>query len=156
MARNGLTCQAALMRRLAPLLALLVIALFAHAGCGGDDNDGGDSGSSTPAATATTDDSGGEDTTSTEEDTGGATVPEDAPDSVDEAIDRCNDAIDANTTLSDKSKDRLKDLCSEAASGDPERLKDIAKEACRAVVEESLPEGDAREQALQQCETAGG
>jgi hypothetical protein len=156
MARSALTCQAARMRRLAPLLALLVIALFAFAGCGGDDNDDGDSGSSTPAATATTDDSGSEDTTSTEDDTGGATVPEDTPDSVDEAIQRCNDAIDANTMLSDKSKDRLKDLCSEAASGDADRLKDIAKEACRAVVEESLPEGEARDQALEQCETAGG
>lgn len=139
------------MPRLASLLALLPIAAFALAGCGGDDKSSGGGGSETPAATATTEEA----TTTPEEDGGGATVPENLPENLDEAIAQCESAVDANTQLSDASKDRLKQLCGEAANGDPERLQEIAREACEAVVEESLPEGEARDTALKSCEGAG-
>jgi hypothetical protein len=137
------------------LLAALLLAGAFAAGCGGDDND--DSGSDAPVVTA---ESPGEtptvdDTTLTTdtipEDVGGAEVPE----NLEAAIQQCKDGVEATTALEDSVKEDLIELCEDAATRSPEELADIARETCEKVVEGTLPAGDARDQALKSCETAG-
>ena len=138
------------------LLAALLLAGAFAAGCGGDDNE--DSGSDAPAVTAetTAETPTVDDTTLTteeapEEDSGGAEVPA----NLEAAIQQCKDGVEATTALDDSVKEDLIKLCEDAASRSPEELADIARETCVKVVEGTLPAGDARDQALKSCETAG-
>jgi hypothetical protein len=117
---------------LAALLACGVIA----AGCGDDDDDNGDG---SPAAT----ESAPTDTTG------------DA-DSVEEAVAACKERVQATAEqLSDELRGDLEDLCDKAASGDEEDIREAALEACKKVIEETVPEGSGRDQALEACENSG-
>ena len=139
-----------MIRRLLPVLfALLAIGLFA-AGCGDDDDDSGDT---TTAAETTVEDTTSEDTTT--EDTAD-TGDEDVDAAVAEARDQCKQAVaTAGTALSSSAKADLDQFCDELDSTDPEELEAAAREVCVKIIEDTVPEGAARDQAVQQCETAG-
>lgn len=122
------------------LAAVLALGVFT-AGCGGDDDESGDE----PAAETTTEDT---------------TIPEDGSaegdasgegDLSEQAAAACRQLVDtASGQLSDDERSELEDLCEEAAAGDAE----AGREVCERVVEASLPEGDARDQAIQACSQA--
>ena len=123
-----------LLLAVAALLACGVLA----AGCGDDDDDNG---SDTPAATETAPgDDGG-----SAEDVG----------SVEDAIEACKEGV-AQTAgqLSEDLRNDLEQLCEDAAGGDEEEIREASLEICRRVVEETVAEGPARDQALGQCESA--
>ena len=121
-----------LLMGLAALLACGVIA----AGCGDDDDDNGDD---SPAATE-----------SAPADTTGDV------DSVEEAVASCKENVQSTAQqLSEELRGELEDLCDKAASGDEEDVREAALEACKKVIEETVPEGAGRDQALAACENAG-
>ncbi len=121
-----------LLMGLAALLACGVIA----AGCGDDNDDNGDD---SPAATE-----------SAPADTTGDV------DSVEEAVAACTENVQSTAQqLSDELRGELEDLCDKAASGDEEDVRDAALEACKKVIEETVPEGAGRDQALAACENSG-
>ena len=125
-------------RLLLVLTALLACGLIA-AGCGGDDDD--DGGDDSPATTE-----------SAPTDTSGDIGDEDV-DSVDEAVQACKDSVEANSSqLSEDLRGDLEDLCEQAASGDEDEIREATLEACRRVVEETIPDAAARETALDACE----
>ncbi len=144
-------------------LWLLVIALLATAmiavGCG-DDDDGGDSGGGTTAAQT---ESGGGASTEEAADSGGGEATEDsggdagggaADPQIQQAIDACKQQVAANPTVSDDLKTEINKICDEIATGDADAIREKTKEVCRKVVEETAPEGPARDQALQACDAA--
>ena len=57
--------------------------------------------------------------------------------------------------LSEDLKNDLKDICDEAADGDEEDLREATVEICVRIVEETVPAGSARDQALDACESGG-
>lgn len=136
-----------------PLLAaLLLTASLAAAGCGGNDNKTSSSSSSdTTAAASTPSDTSSTDTTSS--DSGGGTDVANDP-RVKEAVQRCKDSIDQNPQVKDDVKGDLKAICDKAASGNAEDLKNAIKEVCVKIVESSVPEGAARDQAKAACNSA--
>jgi hypothetical protein len=118
---------------LAALLACGVIA----AGCGDDDDDNGDDSPAAPESAPTT--------------TTGEEV-----DSVEEAVESCKEGVQATgSQLSEELRGELEDLCEKAASGDEEDIREATLEACKKVIEETVPEGAGRDQALDACENAG-
>ena len=124
------------MRRLTLGLAALLACGLIAAGCGDDDDDNGDD---SPVATQS-------EPTAT---TGDA-------DSVEEAVRSCKDGVQATADqLSEELRGELEDLCDKAASGDDEDVRDAAIEACKKVIEETVPEGAGRDQALDACENSG-
>lgn len=112
-------------RKLAPLLATLVLAV-AFAGCGG-----GEKGSSTTAGTT-------------------ATNFADQP-QVKDAIARCKDSIDQNSAIEDKFKADLKGVCEKISSGDPDAIAKATRAVCETLIDKTLPAGDARDQAKQKA-----
>jgi hypothetical protein len=148
-------------KRLITLMAALLVMGFVVAGCGDDDNSG-DSGD-TAAQTVTdtdvvTDDEVVTDTetvtdeTDTDADNGGAAVPE----NLEQAVQQCKDNIEKAPQLSDDTKDSLQEICDKAGSGNPEDIKDAASEVCKKIAGDSIPEGTpGREQALAACDKAG-
>ena len=126
---------------------LLVIALTAlmlvAAGCGDDEENGGGGG----GGGATTEESSGGG--------GGESGVSDNP-QVQAAVDSCKQAIQAQPTLSADVKSDLEDICEKAGSGDIKDAQQAAKEVCEKIVDESVPEGAARDQAKQACAAAGG
>jgi hypothetical protein len=136
-------------------LVLVVIALLVAGavvvGCG-DDDDGG--GGDTAAQTDTGGGSGGGDeSTATEESGGGGADPSNPQ--VQQAVEACKQQIQAQPGISDDVKADLSDICEKAASGDEQAVRDATKEVCTKLVEENVPEGPAREQALTACDQAG-
>jgi hypothetical protein len=122
-----------LMLGLAALLACGVIA----AGCGDDDDDS--SGDDSPVATES-------EPTATTGDAG----------SVEEAVQSCKEGVQANAgQLSEDLRGELEDLCDKAASGDEQDLRDATIEACKKVIEETVPEGAGRDQAVAACDNSG-
>jgi len=76
--------------------------------------------------------------------------------SVEEAVESCKDGVQATADqLSEELRGELEDLCDKAASGDDEDVRDAAIEACKKVIEETVPEGAGRDQALDACENSG-
>ena len=140
-------------------LVLVVIALLVAgvvvAGCGGDDDDGG--GDSTAAQTQSTDtgggSGGGDESTTTEDSGGGGANPDDPQ--VKQAIEACKQQIGAQPGISADVKSDLEEICEKAASGDEQAVRDATKEVCTKLVEENVPEGPARDQALTACDQAG-
>ena len=133
-------------------LVLLVVGLLLVgaivAGCGDDDEGGGgDSGSNT-----TTEATGGGAETATEESGGGGADPSNPQ--VEQAIEACKQQIAAQPGISDDVKSDLTEICEKAASGDEQAVRDATKEVCVKLIEENVPEGPAREQALAACEQA--
>jgi len=142
-------------KRLITLMAALLVLGFVVAGCGDDENSG-DSGD-TAAQTVTDTDTVTEtetvtDETDTDADNGGATVPE----NLEQAVEQCKDNIENATQLSDDTKDSLQEICEKAGSGNAEDIKDAAAEVCKKIAGDSIPEGTpGREQALAACDKAG-
>ena len=124
------------MKRLLLLLAALLACGLIVAGCGDDDDDNGDDSPATTesAPTATTGEAG----------------------SIDEAIAQCKENVQSTAQqLSEELRGELEDLCDKAASGDEEDVRAAALEACKKVIEETVPEGAGRDQALAACENSG-
>jgi hypothetical protein len=138
-------------------LVLVVIALLVAGvvvvGCGDDDSD---SGGDTAAQTQSTDTgggSGGGDESTSEDpgkDSGNASNPQ-----VQQAVDACKKQIAAQPGISDDVKSDLNKICEKAASGDEQAVRDATKEVCTKLVEENVPDGPARDQALSACDQAG-
>lgn len=129
-------------KKLFTLLAATVLAFgLIAAGCGGDDDE------TTDEPTVT------EETTAEEE----TTAPEDAeapPADIEQAVEACRENVQATPQLSDDVKSDLEELCEKAASGDEQEVREASREVCIKIVEETVPEGSAREQALSACEQA--
>lgn len=70
------------------------------------------------------------------------------------AIDACKESVRSNPQLSDDVKAELEDVCQEAESGDVDDVKKATREVCTRIVQETAPEGPARDQALATCDTA--
>jgi hypothetical protein len=135
-------------------LVLVVIALLVAGavvvGCGDDDDGGGSGGGDTTAAQTETGGGGGE----TTEESGGGGGNADNP-QVQQAVEACKQQIAAQPGISDDVKSDLTEICEKAASGDEQAVRDATKEVCTKLVEENVPEGPAREQALTACDQAG-
>lgn len=146
------------------LIALLAAALLV-AGCGGDDDDADTTDAGTTAQTQpqTTPTDTGEETTPEDEgegEDGESTDGDDAaprgtPRQLEEAVESCKDNVRQAPQLSDDAKDDLVELCEQAASGDPEELREVSREVCRRIIADTLPEGEQREQALRLCDQTG-
>ena len=124
------------------LIAMAVgLALFVVAGCGGDDSTSSTSAETTAAETTAAE--------TTSEDTDA--VPADS----DAVVAACQQAVEAQgIPISDDVKAQIQTICEEAAQngGDPEALQAASQEVCTLVVEDNLPEGAARDQALKSCD----
>src|SRR6478752_7046276 len=87
-----------------------------------------------------------------DDDNGGAAVPE----NLEQAVEQCKDNIEKAPQLSADTKDSLQEICDKAGSGNAEDIKDAAAEVCKKVAGDSIPEGTpGREQALAACDKAG-
>lgn len=133
------------------LLALLATGLIA-AGCGDDDDDNGGGDDSPPAAQTQEPDAGAGDTGGDDADSGD--VPASADAAVQAAVDSCKQSIDAQPQLSDDVKTDLQEICEEAASGDEDAVRQATRDVCVKIVEETAPEGPARDQAVSACDQA--
>jgi hypothetical protein len=136
-------------------LVLVVIALMVAGavvvGCGDDDDGGGGGGGETAAETTDTGGGGGE---ATEESGAGGGADPSNP-QVQQAVEACKQQIEAQPGISADVKSDLSEICEKAASGDEQAVRDATKEVCTKLVEENVPEGPAREQALTACDQAG-
>jgi predicted outer membrane protein len=70
------------------------------------------------------------------------------------AIETCKASVRERGELSADVKAELEKLCEEAESGDPQDAKEATRKVCERIIEESVPEGPARDQALETCRTA--
>ena len=149
------------MKRLLLLMAALLACGLIAAGCGDDDDDTG--GDDSPAVTETAPaDSTDTDAADAEEeagapkgeeegDSGDAPAPSDEV--VEQAVDACKQAVQTSgSQLSGELKKDLEEICEEAASGDQDDVRKASLEICKKIVEESVPAGPAREQAISSCE----
>lgn len=146
-------------KRLITLMAALAVLGFAAAGCGGDDEAAS---TVTDAVTdqvtdVVTDDEVVTDTETVTEQTdtdataesGGAAVPQ----SVEEAVERCKQAVTSYPQLSGDTKSQLEDLCERAGSGDADRAREAGQEVCRKIIEDLYPSGvPGKDKALAACE----
>lgn len=139
--------------RLVLLVVGLLVASALVASCGGDDEGGGggaDTGAQTqPGATATTT----ETATTTTEDGGGGGADTSDP-QVKQAVESCKQQINAQPGISEAVRSDLEEICQKAASGDEREVREATKEVCRKLIEENVPDGPAREQALASCDQA--
>ncbi|HYH59900.1 MAG TPA: hypothetical protein VD790_11885 [Thermoleophilaceae bacterium] len=143
------------MKRLLLLLAALLACGLIAAGCGDDDDDdGGDDSPATtetapPADTTESDDTESEDSG---DDSGDTVTP---PANVDQAVEACKESVQASGgQLSDDVVADLEDLCEEAAEGDEDDIREASLEICRKIVEDTVPAGATRDQALDACEAS--
>lgn len=116
------------------LLAALVLAAGLPA-CGEDE----------PATGGTT-----QEQTTTE----GGSTSEPSSQDVLAAIDACKQSVDNAPQLSAEVKTDIQAICEEGDTNDPEQVKQNAGKVCERIVEESVPEGPARDQAVETCKTA--
>lgn len=135
-----------MIRKLGPMAAILMLTA-AFAGCGGGNDNSDSSSNDAPAATAAT--------TTTPETGTTSTGNSATDDQLDAAVATCKKSVDDNPQVSADLKDDVKAICDKVRSGDPEELKKATREVCETIVKKSLPEGDARDQALQTCAAAG-
>ena len=125
-------------KRLTILLVALLALGFVVSGCGDDDDDNADEATTTQQQ-ATTED----------KDDAASGVPSSA--TVKEAVEACKKQADANPQLSDEAKDKIGEVCEEAGSGDADGAVKATREACEIIVEDTAPEGQAKETALAAC-----
>lgn len=135
-------------------LVLLVIGLLMAgvllSACGDDDDEGGGGGGDTTAQTDTGGEGGG-DQTATEEGDPGA---DPSGPQVEQAVEACRQQIESQPGISEDVRSDLLEICEKAASGDEQEVREATKEVCVKLIEENVPEGPAREQALASCEQA--
>ena len=137
------------MRLLLVVIGLLVAGAVV-VGCGDDDKSSDSTGASAP----TTESSGGG--ASTEESGGGSGGGADPSNpQVQQAVEACKQQIGAQPGISADVKADLEEICQKAASGDEQAVQDATKQVCVKLIEENVPEGPAREQALAACDQAG-
>jgi hypothetical protein len=132
-----------MIKRAVLLFACLALVGFAAGGCGDEGGDGG----------------GGGDAPSGESSNGGSgsdAVPEVSTPSVKQAVENCRRSVDEAPQLSEDLKSDLEDICEKAARGDEDAVRKATKGVCERIIEESVPAGAARDQALQACEQAQG
>jgi hypothetical protein len=137
------------MKRFLLLLAALLACGVIAAGCGDDDSDSADDDS--PATTdvmpADTSDSESDDSASDD-----SAVPGNGA-AVEQALENCRKAVQASGgQLEQDTIDSLKQICENAATGDEDDVRKASLEICKKVIEDSVPEGPARDQALDACE----
>jgi hypothetical protein len=141
-------------RRLIRLTTLALACGAFAAGCGGDDNDtageGGNGAAQEQAAPPATQTEAPDTATEAAEAGGQADA------AVQQAVEQCKQSVQAAPQLSDDVKSDLEELCDKAASGDQGAVREATREVCTKIVEESVPEGPARDQALDACKQAGG
>ena len=70
------------------------------------------------------------------------------------AVDACKQSIGATPGLEESTVSDLESLCEEAASGDIEDAQAASVEVCKAIAEDTVPEGAARDQTIAACESA--
>jgi ABC-type phosphate transport system substrate-binding protein len=120
-----------------PVAALLCAALLA--GCGG--------GSSSTNSTATPAQSG---STASSQTSGSA--PAAGSPQIKEAVARCKQIIQAESKLPASAKTKLEGACEQAAKGNTNAVKVVAREVCEEVINSSsVPNGSAKEAALKAC-----
>lgn len=120
-----------------PILAALALAAALPA-CGDEE----------PATDATTQEQ------TTTEDATGTTVPEPSSEDVQAAVDACKQSVENAPQLSADAKTEIQAICEEGDTTDPEQIKDNAGKVCERIVEETVPEGPGRDQALETCRAA--
>ena len=123
-----------------PFLSILAALALAAAlpACGEDE----------PATGGTT-----QEQTTTEE-PAETSVPEPSSEDVQAAVDACKQSVENAPQLSADLKTEIAAICDEGDTADPEQIKDNAGKVCERIVEESVPEGPARDQAIETCKTA--
>lgn len=126
-------------RKLYLLLVMVMACGLIALGCGDDDDDGG--GSDEPAKEESSGGGGG----------GGGDVPA----NVEAAVKQCEEQINSVPNLSDQAKKDLENVCQDAASGDEEAVREASKKVCETIIEDTVPAGPARDQALSSCEQVG-
>ena len=137
------------------LISVLVAGVLAtsFAACGDDEEEP----ASTTAAPAVT----AESPTATETADPPAETTEEDPaagltdEQIEQAIAQCKEQVAGVPTISEDTRADLEKLCDEAATADPAEAQETAREVCRKIVEDSVPEGTTRETALEACDTAG-
>jgi hypothetical protein len=121
------------MKRLLGLLAALTCAALFAVGCGDDDGgDGGGGGGDTPTIGTTQE-------------------PTDAPDSKEEAIDRC---FEEAKKLEGQARETAEASCRAAETGETDEVEEKAKEQCLESAKQ-IPDEAARKQAEEACEKLG-
>ena len=133
------------MTRLQLLLSVLLACGLLATGCGGDDDDQADAPAVTETAPAET-------TPADTIDQAEEPEAEDAPQASEDAIEACKESLGATSGISE---DQAEDLCEAGGSGNEEAVRETSVEICREFAENNIPEGTAREQALEQCDRAG-
>ena len=111
------------------MLVVLALGSAALAGCGGDDGGSGGGGGG----------GGG----------GGSDDPNIAA-----AVSSCKQSVQSAPQLKKDTVADLEELCEKAGDGDIKDAQKAAKEVCTKIVEDSVPEGSARDQAKAACEQA--
>ena len=136
-----------MLKRLSLLLVSLLVLGFTVAGCGDDDEDSGSSGGGDTSAQEEkgSDKSGG----------GGNAAPGIGGEASKQAAETCKKSVNSQPGLSSGVKKDLEEICEEAADGDEAAVRKASKDVCKRIVEETAPEGPAREQALTACDQAG-
>jgi hypothetical protein len=111
-------------------LNLLVVAVLASgalaAGCGGGDDNGDGDNSGVPAG------------------------------DVKQAEANCKRQVDQAQGLSGDVKSDLKKSCEAAARGDEDAVRKATRNVCVKIVEQNVPAGPARDQAVDACKQSGG
>ncbi len=122
-------------KRMTLMLVAALLLLFAAtaAGCGDDsDSSGSGDGSSQNGGSG-----------SGSKDSGG-----DTPENLDEAVDKCLE--EADKAGNDEAKEAAKKLCNAAKSGDPEKIRKSAEEACLDLAKQ-IPAAEQRKEAEAGC-----
>lgn len=137
-------------KRLTILLVALLAAGFVVSGCGDDDDD------KAKDDTKTTQEAPAGDTTTPPADSSDDPAASGVPDSpqVKQAIESCKKTADANPQLSAGAKKKVGDVCEQAGSGDADGAVKASREACEIIIEDTAPEGPAKQTALDACKQA--
>ena len=129
------------------LVAGLLVAGVLVAGCGEDENSGGGGGDTA----AQTDTGGGGGESAPQEPAGGG---DPSNPQAKQAAEACKQQIETQPGISEDVRSDLEEICQKAASGDEKEVREATKEVCIKLIEENVPDGPAREQALASCDQA--
>ena len=98
--------------------------------------------------------SGGATQEQTTTETPAGSVEEPSSEEVQAAVDACKQSVENAPQLSDDAKTEIAGICEEGDTTDPEQIKDNAGKVCERIVEETVDQEQAREQAIETCRTA--
>jgi hypothetical protein len=80
---------------------------------------------------------------------GGSQSPSDARSP--QNVARCEQSIQSAPQLSGQVKSELQGICREAAKGDKQAVSRSTKQVCVRIIQETVPAGSARQEALREC-----